>query len=179
MRLPPEEFTAPVTPRARKRFQIGNAIVVLEEPPPRLGFRAQAKILGALGPTIAGFLVMEGLALHGTQVTWREMIARDPKSWLAIFNAMMAKLSTVNVDMLCDIVDELVVGRCWIQVRGAEAVEIEHAEQLDMLLPDGLAMAGLARFALELTMGPIFPGGGGNLPPGSPDRSPSDSVAST
>jgi hypothetical protein len=153
--------------RPSKRFTVGDGIVIeLEAPPPRLAFRANAKILGAFGPTLSGLLSGAGLKVSDTEtLTWAALFS-DPASAFVVLNAVAAKLAAVNVDLVADLVDELVVGRCTIAVGGGQPVMVTSVDVLDMFLPDAFAMAAVARYALELALRPTGPAGGGNRRPG-------------
>lgn len=158
--------------RERKRFTVGDGITIeIEAPPPRLAFRTKTKLAGAFGPSLAGLLAGAGINAvnaKGEQVTlgWVELFASVEAATM-VLNALVARLGEVNVDLVCDLIDDLVVGRCWISLPGAaEPIHVTHVDLLDEFLPDGFAMIAVARFALELAVRPTMPVSGGDHPTG-------------
>lgn len=145
--------------RRRRTFAVGEPPirVEIEEAPPRVAFKAIARLLRIIGPGLAGLLSGAGIRTpDGGIVTWEQVIKGGGAFDVA--NALLGRMHAIDPDELLELLDELAVGRTWLHIPGAERpVEVTSAAVLDAFMPSGFALVGLLRFALEVNMRPTLP----------------------
>lgn len=130
--------------------------IEIEEAPPRVAFKAIARVLRILGPALAGLVSGAGLKLGDRLIPWSELVTEGGA--FAVINALMMRLADIDPDEVVTLLEELTIGRTWVHEPGAEnPILITTGELLDLYIPDGLAMIGLLRFALEVNARPTSP----------------------
>ena len=146
---------------ARVTFGDGYA-ATLTAVSPRLGLRAIAELTALLGPAIAGLISGAGVRISDTEVVPWEVIAATPSAAFEVLNGALRQAGHLSGDRLLLLVDALVIGHCRIEPPGGDSVLIEHAEQLDALVPDPWALIAIARTAAMVSLRPTSAGGDGS-----------------
>lgn len=153
-------------PRTRK-FSAGDGYQLeLQSAPPSLQFIALSEVVALLGPSIAGIVSGGGVRLSdATIVPWAVVLQFAPETVLQLATSLLGQLDGLDGRRMLALGEMLLLGRLTVAPPGGSGVLVETREQLDALLPDGWAVAGAVRVALELNLTPTSAGGGGGRQP--------------
>lgn len=154
----------------QRRIDVGDGIVVtLTRASPRTALVVLAEVVATAGPSLAGLISGGGVRLaDGTVVGWDEVLRFAPETAMQLVAAALSQARALDGARLLRAAEMLIVERCSIQLPGASPVAVTDAIQLDVLLPDLWALAGVAKAALELSLSPTFAAAGGSQTAAAP-----------
>ena len=150
-----------------RRITVGDGIIVeLERASPRTALVVLAEVIAVAGPSLASLITGGGVRLaDDTVVPWSAVLTFAPDTGISLLASALKHATALDGGRLLRAAEMLVVGSCTIQLAGGKPVEVSDAAQLDILLPDLWAVAGVAKAALELNLTPTSADAGGSPTP--------------